>query len=169
MKKVIVFLPIILSGCVQPLKTEADVSEISPFIEFNVNETISVTNAQSSHDEVVVADLDLMAVTGSKFDFTETLIEITEQELVKRKGIITSNNPKKELSLSVDDLSCKKGMFGPSCTTKISLTIGTDYSAVYTAYSENGYTVNDTASHTLAEAMSAMFRDPKVIAYLTDS
>ncbi|MGU3840198.1 hypothetical protein ACVZHT_00840, partial [Vibrio diabolicus] len=115
MKKVIVFLPIMLTGCVQPLKTEADVLEISPFIEFNVNETISVTNAQSSHDEVVVADLDLMAVTGSKFDFTETLIEITEQELVKRKGIITSNNPKKELSLSVDDLSCKKGMFGPSC------------------------------------------------------
>ena len=169
MRKVAVFLPIILAGCVQPIKPEVDVSEISPFIEFNVNETVSVTNRQSSHDEVVVADLDLMAVTGSKFDFTETLIAITEKELVKRQAIITSKNPKKELSLSVDDLSCKRGMFGPSCTTKISLTIGSGYSAVYTAYSENGYVINDTASHTLAEAMSAMFRDPKVIAYLTDS
>ncbi|EGW0146732.1 hypothetical protein D6Y15_25085 [Vibrio parahaemolyticus] len=157
-----------LVGCVQPLKTEVDVSEISPFIEFNVNKTVSVTNGQSSHDEVVVADLDLMAFTGSKFDFTETLVAITQQELVKRKATISSKNPKKELSLSVEKLNCKKGMFGPSCTATISMTSGNDYSAVYTAYSENGFEVNDTASHTLAEAVSAMFRDPKVITYLTD-
>ncbi|MGF1841649.1 hypothetical protein L4C39_00370 [Vibrio clamense] len=169
MNKIVILFPLILGGCVQPLKTEVDVTEISPFIEFNVNDTVAVINTQPSHDKIVVADLDIMAFTGSKFDFTETLVAITEQELVKRKATISSKNPAKELSMSVDNLSCKKGMFGPSCTTKISISIGNGYSAIYTAYSENGYDVHDTASHTLGEAVSAMFRDPKVVTYMTDS
>ncbi|TOK66546.1 hypothetical protein, partial [Vibrio parahaemolyticus] len=104
-KLIFTFASIALVGCATvPLGPKVDVTEIQPFIEFNVNDSVSIVNKQKNDDTLLLVDLKTVAFTGSKKELTDTVIAVAEKELIKRKAII-SPIATKQLNISVDKFS----------------------------------------------------------------
>ncbi|HHF3021336.1 TPA: hypothetical protein ACPJ0R_004381 [Vibrio diabolicus] len=167
-KLIFTFASIALVGCATvPLDPKVDVTEIQPFIEFNVNDSVSIVNEQKNDDTLLLVDLKTVAFTGSKKELTDTVIAVAEKELIKRKAII-SPIATKQLNISVDKFSCdQSGSFSMGCETVVSVETEGQYKATYTAFGESAFGVQHASNYSLANAVSAMFRDPKIINYLT--
>ncbi|MGG5574955.1 hypothetical protein [Vibrio diazotrophicus] len=171
MKKnlVCVLSVLIISGCSARvvLKTEADTSEIQPFLEFNVNGVVSVNNVQSNNDNVILIDRGMALFTGSKRELTDTVVTVTKNELSKRKAKL-SKEAQIGLDIMVDKLDCHESFTSMTCETTISVATKSGYQAIYTSYGNSMSTIYNAVNYSLANSVSAMFRDPKIIEYLTN-
>ncbi|TKF19959.1 hypothetical protein FCV43_14730 [Vibrio genomosp. F6] len=159
---------IFISGCgSMDLRHTVDISEMQTFIEFNVNDELSVNNIQINKDKIVIVELAGLTVTSNKKELTDTVIELTKQELVKRNAKI-STSAKKGLNLSIEKLVCKlpPNSFSVGCDTLLKLRTNSGYEAIYPAFAEDIDT-NEASSFSLANSVAAMFRDPNVVDYLT--
>ena len=167
MKSKLLFLSLLLlNGCAQPLPTEVDVSEMNTFIEFNVNDDISIKNVQNNNDRIVMAEIGIAVFSGSKKEWTDTAVEITSKELIDRRAVI-SPEANKSLSLSISSVKCEQPGLSIVCKVQMEVIAGNGYSAIYTGNAESALTLFRAANYSLANVVSAMFRDPKVIDYIS--
>ncbi|CAK1934251.1 Lipoprotein [Vibrio crassostreae] len=159
---------IFVSGCgSMDLRHTVDISEMQTFIEFNVNDELSVSNVQTNKDKIVIVELGGLTVTSNKKELTDTVIELTKQELVKRNAKMSAS-AKKGLNLSIEKLVCKspQNSLSVGCDTLLKLRTNAGYEAIYPAFAED-IDANEASSFSLANSVAAMFRDPNVIDYLT--
>jgi hypothetical protein len=169
-KNTLIFLIIItVSGCStikHTYKPRPETFKMDKFPDFNSPVAISILNSQPDDTNNVHLDRGIATFSGSKKSWTDTAIEIVKRELIKRQARI-ENGADKILKLSITSIDASESFWGIRYITKLKVITGSNYVNSYTGDNKSPATVFRAADGAVMRAVSAMFRDPKIISYIS--
>jgi len=166
-KNVLIFLIIItVSGCSHTYKPRPETFKMDKFPEFNSPVAISILNSQPDDTDNIHLDRGISTFSGSKKSWTNTAIEIVKRELIKRQARI-ENGADKILKLSITSIDATESFWGIRYITKLKVITGSNYVNRYTGDNYSPATVFRAADGAVMRAVSAMFKDPKIISYIS--
>ena len=170
MKKLILALifSIVASGCAKTYQPSSDTFRVEPITEFTSPVTISIINTQTDTVDRVHLRNMVTTFSGNMKSWTDTAIEITKRELTARQATILDGEQRR-LELSIISIEGEAGFSAIRYITRLKVKTGSGYEAVYTGDNRSPATVYRAADGAVMRAVSAMFRDPVILKYITSS
>lgn len=160
-------LSVTITGCAHKIQPSTDKYEIGPITEFTAPADISVINTQTDNVDHIHFSAGGSTFSGNMQSWTETAIEITKQELIAREArILNMAQRKLELSIVAIELEYKSKF---AYTTKLKVKTGSAYVCTYIGVHASRHAAGWVAGGAVMQAVTAMFRDPVIINYITSS
>ena len=164
---VLIFVSAAILGCTHVYKPRPETFKMDEFTEFSSPITIAVLNDQSDNVNHVHLDRGIGGgMSGNKNSWTDTAIEIVKRELVKRQAVI-QNNASKKLALSILSIKASETFWAIRYITKLRVKTGNGYESIFIGDNRSPATGGRAADGAIMRAVSAMFRDPVIIKYIS--
>jgi hypothetical protein len=163
---VLIFVSAAILGCTHVYKPRPETFKMDEFTEFSSPITIAVLNEQPDNVNHVHLDRGIADFSGNKNAWTDTAIEIVKRELVKRQAVI-QNNASKKLALSILSIKASETFWAIRYITKLRVKTGNGYESIFIGDNRSPATVFRAADGAIMRAVSAMFRDPVIIKYIS--
>ena len=154
-----------LTGCMSVFQPRIDTFQMDYFPEFNATGKISVINNQNDTKNFLHVK-GLPSFGGNRKAWTDSAVKMIRRELSKRQATFSDSEKKLEVAVL-----CIKGDSSFSAIryiVTIEVKTGNNYRAIYTGDNSSPATVWRAADGALMRAVTAIFRDPRIIAYLTN-
>lgn len=163
----LLFVIFALVGCTTTVhyKPKASTFKIDSISEFLSNKSVSLNNNQSSTLDVLVLTNGRLYVYGNLNEWTNSAIDITQRELVKRNMAI-DEGATKMLKLSIETAKGTPGTWVIRCETRLRVETGEGYVNTYIGDNRSPATIYRAADGAVMRAVANMLRDPKIIDYL---
>lgn len=159
-------LIIVVSGCSYTYQPRPDTFKMDSFPEFNAPVDISILNTQTDTTDRVHINNTGATFAGNMKSWTETAVKIAKRELIARQATVL-DGAQRRLELSIISIEGEAGFAVFRYITKLKVKTGSGYEGIYTGDNRSPATVHRAADGAVMRAVTAMFRDPEIVKYIT--
>ena len=164
----ILFL-IICSGCSHSLVPNLQQVNNEKVIQFTVSDMVNVHNNQQNDQKILIGVLAMHKYYGTLRKWTDTSVELLEQELKLRGAEITPKASKTiNLSVTSATLDDGGGAWRKRCIVTIQAETGNGYVKSYEGVNISGGFEGRAAGGAITLALTEMLKDDKMIKYLQE-
>ena len=155
----------LFSGCTHHHVPSADTYDFDAIPEFTSQDTVTLINTQESTDDVLFATNMGHKWYGNLQQWTDVAIEIAAREMASRGMTVTDGAPKK-LEMSIISVDTTTGGWGFSSHVTMKVVTGDGYTRTIISDGPSPL-LNRAADAGIMRAVAAMFKDEKIMEYLT--
>jgi hypothetical protein len=156
---------LLLQACTRafvPEKYELDATAIA---QFDVKGEASVSNAQPSTANYTVFTGGGSKLTSDLHSLTSSMVLQASQELARHQHAVGAGNAK-TLELKIESLVSEYAGFHWNSTLHFQAKLGDGQVVELTTEHTSGWSVQQDLNGCIADSVAALFKDPKVLAYL---
>jgi hypothetical protein len=156
---------LLLGGCTYHQKASPTTYEMVAIPAFSVSSSVSLINTRTSSEDALYLSSAGRKFYGNLTQWTDTAIAIAKRELEKR-GAAIEPGATKSLGLAITSTHATEGFWGFSVFTNMEVKTGDGYTRTYRGEGSSPIATR-APDAAIMESVAAMFRDPKIMDYLT--